>query len=237
MKTMIVALGLLGARLRQVASFFASVLSQRSPRLPLIFIVVEGRNDIEFLRRMATMLHAVDPCLPDLAAMEQRRELVFMPCGGGDSRSWACRLAGLNTAEFHLLDRDISPATEARRQTAEIVNARPRCRAVLTRLRALENYLHPEAVFEVSGLRVEFSGDDDVADLVARKAHERNDGHLPWEAIPARARKRRRDKTKAAWLNTRAVERMTPGRLAERDPVGEVRGWLETIARLAHGAE
>ena len=161
---------------------------------------------------------------------------IFLPSGGGDSRAWAYRLAGLGAAEFHLLDRDISPATEARRQTAEIVNARPRCRAVLTRMRSLENCLHPEAVFEVSGLRVEFSSDDDVAERVARKTHDRNDGHLPWEAIPARTRKRRRDKTKAR-LNSRAVERMTPGRLAERDPAGEIRGWLETIARLAHGAE
>jgi hypothetical protein len=29
---------------------------------------------------------------------------------------------------------------------------------------------------------------------------------------------------------------MTPERLAERDPEGEVRSWLVTIARLARGA-
>ncbi len=226
----------LHACLRPAVSFFTGFFSQRSPRLPWIFVVAEGKNDIEFLRHMSTMFHAVDHRLPDLAAMEQRRELIFVPCGGGDSRSWACRLAGLGAAEFHLLDRDVSPATEARRQTAEIVNARPRCRAVLTGLRALENYLHPEAVFEVSGLRVEFSGDDDVAELVVRKAYEQHPEHLLWEAIPARARKRRRDKAKA-WLNSQVAERMTPQRLAERDPEGEVRSWLETIARLASGAE
>jgi hypothetical protein len=226
----------LHACLRPAVSFFTGFLSQRSPGLPRIFVVAEGKNDIEFLRHMSIMLHAADPRLPDLAAMEQRRELVFVPCGGGDSRSWAYRLAGLGAAEFHLLDHDISPATEARRRTAAIVNARPRCRAVITRLRALENYLHPEAVFEVSGIRVEFSGDDDVAELVVRKAYEQHPEHLLWEAIPARARKRRRDKAKT-WLNGRAVERMTPQRLAERDPKGEVRSWLETIADLANGAE
>jgi hypothetical protein len=119
---------------------------------------------------------------------------------------------------------------------AAIINWRPRCRAVLTTLRTLENYIHPDAIFEVSGLRVEFSDDDDVADLVARQTYERRAGHLPWESLPARGRKRRRDKAKAR-LNTEAVERMTPQRLAEQDPKGEVRSWLETIARLARGAE
>jgi hypothetical protein len=225
------------ACLRRAAVSLASLVFRGAPpTLPGIFVVVEGQNDIEFLRRISTMLHAADPCLPDLAAMEQRRELIFVPCGGGDSRSWAWRLAGRAPAEFHLLDRDVPPATEARRQMADIVNSRPQCRAVLTRLRALENYIHPAAVFEVSGLQVEFSGDDHVADLVARLAHERHEGRLSWESLPPRARKRRRDKTKA-WLNTRAVERMTPQRLAERDPEGEVRSWLGAIAHLARGAE
>lgn len=221
---------------RAVASFPGLVSQASSPALPRIFVVVEGENDIACLRRVSTMLHVENSGLPDLAAMEQRRELVFVPCGGGDSRSWAWRLAGLAPAEFHLLDRDVSPATEARQQLASIVNWRPHCRAVLTRLRALENYIHADAVFEVSGIRVEFSGDDHVGELVARQVYERHDGHLPWESLQPRARKRRRDKAKA-WLNARAVERMTPERLAERDPEGEVRSWLETIARLAGGAE
>jgi hypothetical protein len=227
----------LRACLRRALAFFSTLVPKGpSPVLPRVFVVVEGQNDIEFLRRMSMMLHAADPQLPDLAQMEQRRELIFVPCGGADSLSWAWRLAGLAPAAFHLLDRDVSPATEARRQVADIVNWRPRCHAELCHMRSLENYLHPDAIFEVSGLRVEFSGDDHVAELIARQAYERHEGHLPWESLPPRARKRRRDKAKA-WLNGRAVERMTPERLAESDPEGEVRSWLETIARLARGAD
>lgn len=222
---------------RQAASFcFTLVRRTASPSLPKVFVVVEGKNDIEFLRRMSTMLHTADPQLPNLAQMEQRRELVFMPSGGGDARSWAYRLAGLHTAECHIYDRDVSPVTEIRRQMADIVNCRPQCRAVLTHLRALENYLHPDAILEASGLHVTFSGDDHVAELVARKTYERQEGHLPWDALPARARKRRRDRAKT-WLNTSAVERMTPRRLAEQDPDGEIRDWLKIIAHLAHGGE
>ena len=45
-------------------------------------------------------------------------------------------------------------------------------------------------------------------------------------------RRRLRYKAKK-WLNTRAVEQMTAARLAERDPDGEVRAWLATIANLS----
>jgi len=58
---------------------------------PKIFVMVEGPHDIEFLRRISAMLHTKSPTLPDLADMERRRELVFVPCGG-DPRLWAFRL-------------------------------------------------------------------------------------------------------------------------------------------------
>ena len=197
-----------------------------------VICVVEGRHDIEFLCRISTMLHADDPQLPDLREMERRQEIVFMPCGGGDFSSWSWRLSGLDHAEFHLLDRDVSPVTEKRQQWVNLVNARPHCRAVLTQHRSLENYIHPAAILEVSGLQVTFSANDHVANLIARQAYERHEGRLPWESLLGVNRKRRRAKVKA-WLSTLATERMTPQRLAQQDPADEVRSWLETIARLA----
>jgi hypothetical protein len=97
----------------------------------------------------------------------------------------------------------------------------------------LQNYLHSDAIFEASGTRVEFSDDDDVAELVARHMYGQREGHLPWQELPARTRKRRRGKVKQ-WLNSRAVDRMTPERLARQDADGEVRCWLATIAHLAN---
>jgi hypothetical protein len=41
------------------------------------------------------MLHADDSQLLDLREMERRREIIFLPCGGGDFRSWTWRLSGL----------------------------------------------------------------------------------------------------------------------------------------------
>lgn len=200
--------------------------------LPKVLVFVEGQCDIEFLRRISTMLHAEDPKLPNLAEMERKRELIFLPIGGSDSRPWTFRLASLGCPEFHLYDRDVPPATQLRQQAADIVNARPNCCALLTRKRSLENYLDSSSIFEACGIRVQFSADDNVADLVAQHLYQRQEGHLFWQSLPARNRKRRRNHAKES-LNTQAADRMTPERLASQDPDGEVRSWLTTIANLA----
>ncbi len=199
---------------------------------PRIFLVVEGVNDIQFLRRISAMLHIDDPRVPDLSAMELRGELIFVPFGGGDLSLWTDRLAGLDRPEFHLYDREMPPETQSRQTIADAVNCRPRCQATLTNKRSLENYLAPDAIREAGAVDIAFSDHDHVADLVARQMHTRLDGQPPWNDLPARTQKRRRDRAKK-WLNTRAVEQMTPARLAERDPDGEVRDWLATIIRLA----
>ncbi len=207
-------------------------LSAATNGSPKVLVLVEGPNDIQFLRRISAILHADDPTIPDLSNMERRNELVFVPFGGGDLRLWSFRLAGLGSSEFHLYDRDMPPHTESRQEAVDIVNLRPKCRAVLTRKRHLENYLHPRAVCEASGIHAEFSDEDYVADILARHSYDRRPDQMPWSELPARTRKRRRDKVKK-WLNTDAVERMTSSLLAERDPDGEVRSWLAMIAELA----
>jgi hypothetical protein len=195
--------------------------------------VVEGPHDIEFLRRISAMLHRHQRSLPDLQSMEHQGELIFVPFGGGDPWLWTHRLSALALPEFHLLDREMPPETQLRQQAAEVVNLRPRCRAVLTQKRSLENYLHPQAVFEVSGIELDFSDDDPVAALIAERLYNA-EGQVAWADLPRQARARRLNRAKK-WLHTKAVDRMTPDRLAERDPQGEVRAWLETVTRLAEG--
>jgi len=97
--------------------------------------------------------------------------------------------------------------------------------------RALENYLSPAAIFEACGVQIEFSETDDVTEILARTMYFERHPQDSWLQLPARSRKRRRDKLKK-WLNTSAVERMTPERLAQSDPDGEIRCWLQTIGRF-----
>ena len=83
---------------------------------------------------------------------------------------------------------------------------------------------------EAGGVEVGFGDFDDVAEIVAQATFQ-SDESGSWESLSRRARRRLRDKAKK-WLNREAVDRMTPERLAERDPDGEVIGWLRTIAEL-----
>jgi hypothetical protein len=91
-----------------------------------VLLVVEGTNDIEFLRRISLILHTHDLSRPNLAAMEQRGELVFVPFGGGKVAAWTHRLDPLGKPEFHLLDHELPPETEHRRHAVETINRRDR---------------------------------------------------------------------------------------------------------------
>ncbi len=200
-----------------------------------LLIVVEGVHDIAFLRAISAMLHAHEPGLPDLGAMEHRGELVFVPFGGVDLKLWTDRLSPLGKPEFHLYDREDAPETDLRKQLANVVNQRPGCQAVVTSKRSLENYLHPAAILEAGGVNVHFGDDDDVADLIARQAHGREYPDEVWEELPRRKQTRRRNRVKK-WLNRPAAQRMTPARLAGRDPQAEIRSWLEAMRQLMAGA-
>jgi len=205
--------------------------ASRSHRGPELLLVVEGRHDIEFLKRISVLLAADQPALPCLGQLEQAGRLVFVPAGGGDFQPWLARLAPFGCAEFHILDREVPPATQQRLAWAELVNRRPRCRAFVTGWRSLENYLHPAAIEAARGLRIAFSRFDDVADLAARADHTLRYGAAAWQALSRRGRRRLRDRAKR-WLNTTAVEPMTSTHLAESDPRGDIRRWFTVIAKL-----
>ena len=196
-----------------------------------VFVIVEGTNDIRFLKRISAVLHTADSALPHLARWEQRGELIFVPTGG-DLLSWSDRLAPLETSEFHLYDRELPPETELRRKVIERVNVRPGCRAVLTNKRSVENYLHPRALLEAGGQELYIGDFDSVPERVARQRFAANEPDTAWESLSRRARKRWCYHVKR-WLNTQVVERMTPELLAVRDPEGEVVSWLESIRELA----
>jgi hypothetical protein len=195
-----------------------------------VLVIVEGRYDIEFLKCISGVLAAQHSDLPNLAQLEQAGKLVFIPAGG-DFVPWLHRLAGFGCAEVHIYDREIPPVTQQREAGAAAVNRRHRCTAFVTMHRTLENYLHPDAIREARGLDLVFSAQEDVAALAAQ-ATLAMCAPVAWQSLSRRARQRLRNRAKA-WLNTTAADRMTPERLAERDPAGEIPLWLSTIGRLA----
>jgi hypothetical protein len=206
-----------------------SVVSGEQSGLRLI-LVVEGAHDVEFLKRISRILVQVDSSVPDLGQWESDGVLAFV-ANNGTSTPFPTGFSADYPVEFHLLDRETEPTTTQRETIARALNTRPNCQAVLTSKRALENYLQPDAISEAGGVEVGFGDFDDVAEIVARASFQ-SDESRGWESLSRRARRRLRDKAKK-WLNREAVDRMTPERLAERDPDDEVIGWLQTIAELA----
>ena len=148
-----------------------------------VIVVVEGINDIEFLRRISRILWECDHTLPHLVEMEQQGELIFLPFGGGSVMNFTHRFAPLHRPEWHLYDHELPPETDLRREAAEQVNRRPLCRAMLTRKRSLENYLHPQAIRAAGDIEVGFDDFDPVAEIVAKRLYQSRSEETPWELL------------------------------------------------------
>lgn len=194
-----------------------------------LLIIVEGQHDVAFLKQISTVLHEQDQNLPHLSELESAGQVLFVPTGGGDLSQWTNRFAHLNQREFHLYDREVQPLTDERQAVVAGVNRRADCQGVLTRKRSIENYLHPAAVQKVLDIDVAFADDDNVAESVAVATLERRGAD--WHNLSSRSQRKLRERAKQR-LHRLVVPQMTVELLAERDPDGEVEGWLRTIATL-----
>jgi putative ATP-dependent endonuclease of OLD family len=202
--------------------------------LPLL-LVVEGINDIQFLKVLSGMLHRDQGQLPDLAQVENQKHLLFLPVGGSNLKDWSTRIATFHKREFHLYDHEQEPETSERRKIVQTICQRAGCTAVLTGKRALENYLHPLAILSGCGVELRFDDNSDVPNLLARRLLARNGGPS-WQDLPYKGQRRLREKAKRL-LNGKAVEQMTPELLRQQDREGEVVSWLRKIDALLRGCE
>ncbi len=199
-----------------------------------VLVIVEGQFDIEFLRRVSHTLHLKEPGLPCLAADEASGKAILVPFGGGGHAEWAERFQSLCLPEFHLFDRETPPETECRIATAETINRREHCRAVVMQRRSLENYLHPDAIAEALGVSIEFGPQCSVVERVATELYETGSFAVPWQELSRKGRHRLFNRLKRR-LNTTAADRMSVSRLDQADPACEIRVWLRLIADLASG--
>jgi hypothetical protein len=198
-----------------------------------VFVGVEGKNDIEFFKRISTALRSAGENVPDIAAAEAEGRLVFIPLGGSNLALWVTRLKELNRPEIYIFDRDAPESGRAKYQDkADEINALPSSKALITSKREMENYLHPSAI---EAARPELAplprlGDFvDVPAAIARHTHSSSDSDTAWEDL-AGDRQKRKEATAKSWLNRAAVDRMTPELLSEIDPDDDVRRWLQEIA-------
>src|SRR5262249_16231958 len=147
--------------------------------------------------------------------------------GGSNLKIWVKEdlLQGLRR-EFHIFDRDDDEKYAGERDKVNQRN--DGSKAVLTRKRTIENYLHPDAVREAFGLSGEselsISSNDCVVTNILRilgRDHLRGEERKKVESHVKRN------------LNTDAVDKMTLSRLKQSDPESDIEGWLCEIESLA----
>ena len=199
-----------------------------------VFVGVEGKWDIEFLKRISAILHAHDATIPDLNHEEASNRLVFIPLGGSSMDLWTMRLAHLDRQEFYITDRDKAPPAQPKYQASiAIWNARQNCQAVCTGKRELENYLHVDVIRAICPTFPNVVADfDDIPLILAQAFHAADPAAAaPWATLSIEKQKSKKSSVKSR-LNRECVNAMTVARLAISDPNNEVIGWLQSVGVL-----
>jgi len=191
-------------------------------------VFLEGRHDIELMRRLSRVLSREQAIPCDLDSLVTAKRLILAPLGGGILADWWNCFSPLGCQEFFLLDRERQPETDQRHLLVERINTRPFCNARVTAKRSLECYLHAAAIRAAGGGEIAFGDDDSVADVLAQSWLNSTPLKSPWEELPRRTRQRFANRAKR-WLCTAAVDQMTSGLLAERDPDAELIEWLRVL--------
>jgi putative ATP-dependent endonuclease of the OLD family len=194
-----------------------------------LFIGVEGKHDIPFLRNLSALLIDGGETVPNLGELELDGVVVFLPLGGSSLVQWSDRLKGFHRPEFHLYDRDTTPPSPATHQVeVDAMNQRPDCRAFSTGKREAENYVHFDAInlaLAATNLPTRLKqqpGDfDDVPALLF--------SHVNIEVAPSNMWGENRAKD---FLNSAALTYMTKGMLNQIDPQGEVLGWFRIMEQM-----
>jgi hypothetical protein len=220
---------------------FATSLGVLPDNAIKLFVGVEGRHDITFMKHMSKMLRQAGFDVLDLERMELDGELIFFPLGGSSLALWTSRLEPLSRPEFHLFDRDNSPPAVAKYQAeADTINLRARCKAVITGKKEMENYLHLDAINEAYarvcgiplGLSANFAEFDDVPLKIAEMVHAASGGPTVWTALDEKTQEKKVSRAKRN-LNEHAASLMTKARLDQVDPDGDVLSWFTEMKALA----
>jgi len=186
-----------------------------------VLVCVEGPTDVTALQQLSRALHDENAGLPDLSSDPR---CAFIVTGGSTLKHWITEnyLKGLGKAEVHIYDNDVGTYG----QSVEEVNNREddlNSWATLTGKHEIECYLHSNAVRDEFGFAID----------VVNEPEEGRDAP-PRAFGVAFAEHRGLDSPmgdpKAKQYMSRAFRHMTAERLRERDPAGDVEGWLLAIA-------
>lgn len=187
------------------------ILPDVQPHVKVV-ICVEGPTDIEALKSFNRCLHEH---YLDLIDIENAPEIMMIPLGGSILKHWADYqyLQKLNCKEFHVYDNDVAKYQE----TVDAINARgDGSYATLTQKKEIENYLHKDAIKQEYDVDVETDSDE-----VPKRFSIAYATKMGWQGL--------KDNNAKTKLSNVFKHAMTYARLMERDKVGEIKGWFDTI--------
>lgn len=186
-----------------------------------VLVCVEGPTDVLALKALSSALHQSDPTLPNLVS-DQR--LAFVVLGGGTLEHWVNQhyLCGLNKREVHIYDGDVPIYADYAKKVNERVDG---SWAVVTSKHEIESYLHTDAISMAFGFHMEVTDhpvEGKATPKVFGEAFVAHNGHgQPLKDTNAKRK-----------LAQEAFPCMTAAMLDERDPGGEVRGWLRRLGNM-----
>lgn len=187
-----------------------------------VLLCLEGPTDVTAFKCLSRAMHEEDPTLPNLATDER---IAFVVLGGGTLKHWVDQnyLKALKRPEIHIYDGDVKNYDKS----VQSVNQRKDGSwATQTGKHEIESYLHADAIRDAFGVDVEVT--DHPVDgnavpkvfAIAYSIAQKLDGVMGDDKAKLR-------------LADKAFPLMTAARIRERDPDGEVEGWLRRIAQLA----
>ena len=181
-------------------------------------VCVEGITDVSALSDLSHTLFEQDHSLIDLS---KDPRIAFVVLGGGNLKHWVNRhfLKDLHLPEIHIYDGDVKHTTEVQ----QINERQDGSWALQTKKHEIENYLHHDAIKQAFGVDVEVTDfpidhNHSVGKLFAKEFSKKKmyDGTM-------------KESNAKVKLAEKAYKFMTPELINDRDPEGEIRGWLQRI--------
>ena len=174
-----------------------------------VLLCVEGPTDVDALKCLSRALSLADPTIPDLSCDPR---VAFVVLGGGTLSHWVNNhyLKGFGRPEVHIYDGDVSNYAAS---IAEVNSRSDGSWGIQTKKYEIENYLHADAINEGLSLTLTVNDTDDIPNLIKTITS--------WNSNTAKKR-----------LSQYAFPKMNAERITERDPEGEVKGWLLRIGTM-----
>lgn len=186
-----------------------------------VLLCVEGPTDVAAFKALSKALHQENSSLPNL---ESDDRVAFVVLGGGTLKHWVNEryLRALNRKEVHIYDRDVQNYAH---EIAKVNSRKDGSWAVQTEKHEIESYLHPDAICKAFGVEIDVTDHPVDGKATPRQFAEAYSYLKSYDRIL-------NDNKAKKLLADYAFPLMTAKMICERDPNGEVLGWMTKIQKM-----